>query len=44
MAPSKLPKSISISNLKTKNDASKAARAQEKKNGSASNGQQQTGR
>ncbi|MGW3330596.1 hypothetical protein ACWDF9_08650 [Streptomyces rubiginosohelvolus] len=39
----KLPKSISISDLKEKNDASKAARAKEK-NGSASNGQQKKGR
>ncbi|MFB7228503.1 hypothetical protein ACFCY9_12375 [Streptomyces fimicarius] len=43
MAPSKLPKSISISDLKAKNDATKAARAQEE-NRSGSNGQQKKGR
>ncbi|MGW0642365.1 hypothetical protein [Streptomyces badius] len=43
MAPSKLPKSISISDLKQKNAESKAARAKEKSE-STSNGPQKTGR
>ncbi|MEU8671391.1 hypothetical protein AB0C71_31405 [Streptomyces anulatus] len=38
-----LEKQISLGELKRRNDASQAARAAEK-NGSASNGQQKTGR